>query len=1338
MSDGRDDIGMNSLGDSNTGMGIDGRDNDRDRDGDGDNRVKGKNGGRDVIDAFGTLSISDHGISRFFGPTGGSESLLADLHRRFEEEEEEKEREKNNAKKYGGFGGQRRSRSRSMDAAMRASGSPLSLDGKDDDAHSSSLSPPTSNNTTSPSLASVGTGATSVFSVGNQALIRSQAPGASQALPLFSATFPFTPLGLPTAQIMSMIQDYLPDRRRAEELVEIYYAQLAWLFRGVGRDQVEEMIWAIYSALGKLYGRAGDRGWESDEDERNPTGGERGRSRHWDGEAKSNRRPDLESDYQGPHDLALLFMVFAAAALVEPEPEEDDEDEQDQSGAAAIQIQHPQNMQNPNMIIRIGDGNDGANRSNSGSAPTSPPYTNAQPGTALGTAAGNVANAGTARASALAEHYHQLAQAALSLQPVLEKPSIVTIQVLHLMSIYNAMSGNEIQRDGEEEDDGDNGERGGRSKSRGGKGRGRRSSKSKSVGRDGRSKTRGRRRRKGDDTSEASMEMTWSLITMAAHLSQTIGLHRDSARWGLSPKMVQRRRVLFWDLFVADVWQSLNTGRPPSFSLAYIDCAFPVHEDMTEKDGKTAVTGDEEDKAVTGAQSKPGIAFGIWQFRFAAECVAEVTSRTLTAEAPTYATIMELDRKVREFPLPEGFGPDSSNANNNASPPKDEDMAMSFQRCVMDHIRETVLMYIHRAFFAQALIDHPTNPLKSHYAPSFLAAYRASATILKSIREQFAIWPITCGRFWTMWTFAFTAAVVFGTVVTRGPRSPLAQSAMTELEQACVLFSRAAVYSRRATKALPILTKLREKARLALSGPHMAAPTTDLSLTHSALSKMSTSASPLTGINSELWQVQKDNEMEDALSIFAGHTRFVSSKPRPQSVLPPTSEMTNGAGDMTAFSAPGGTMPSSLSPSNMPDMMSGAGSNAMGSMNMPGGHGYGAPGNIGQSMSGVGSAAAIASGSSSMDHLLSQGSHTHHPPYQSHSRRASRVRGPYDVDVDMDMSMNLEVPIQYQPPMNIDAYGQQHGLQSSNSSGPPHQSYDQSQRLHQYQLPPPRAMQPPFHSQPEQINRPPAIPTNPFSDSSNNAWTRQPSREDTIRPEREYPSRDYAPGYYRDVSQPRHDYHRRDYSQSRGDYPMHSAPPNPPTISIPPTIAIPPAPMSAPHERTSSPSRPMQFSYSYDRSSRSGSSSASGMVPPASASAILGSGPEVNISGSRGRSVTRPSVSQSQHSTSPIRLTQPQYAPNSAQHVPMDMNADVYRDYSRSRAPSHHQPSQHHPGYPYPPQPHELHGPGVQGVPGNAALADLGLAARDSRLDERWSSFMEDSGILDDVGYGRR
>lgn len=73
--------------------------------------------------------------------------------------------------------------------------------------------------------------------------------------------------------------------------------------------------------------------------------------------------------------------------------------------------------------------------------------------------------------NALGEHFHQVSRAAISLQPVLEKPSIVTIQALHLMSIYNAMSGSDLK-------------------------------------------------------SETSMEMTWSLITLASHLSQTVSFRQ--------------------------------------------------------------------------------------------------------------------------------------------------------------------------------------------------------------------------------------------------------------------------------------------------------------------------------------------------------------------------------------------------------------------------------------------------------------------------------------------------------------------------------------------------------------------------------------------------------------------------------------------------------------------------------------------------------------------------------------------------------------------------------------------------------------------------------------------
>ncbi|KAJ7040931.1 fungal-specific transcription factor domain-containing protein [Mycena alexandri] len=594
--------------------------------------------GGDVIDAFGTLSISDHGISRFFGPTGGSE--VSSTHASAPE-----------------------SPARNPGSSPSGNYSPHHVSPSSHSNYSASQSP----------------------------------------LTLFSpASFPLTPLGPPQA-IHALIASHLPARAHARMLVESYFSQLAWLFRGVTRGQVGDMMRGVYAAYGS-------------EDE----------------------------DYTGPHDLALLFMVFAVGALATDD-----------------------------------------------------------------------ADAHRRHIAAEAEHLHHIARVALALQPVLEKPSLVTIQALHLLSIYTSMaaapgSGTRSHR----------GQRGGDSNAKG----------------------------EREDSGETSMEMTWSLITLAAHLSQTIGLHRDSARWGLSAKMVQRRRILFWDLFVADVWTSLNTGRPPSFSLAYIDCSFPTYE-------------------TSGSKARD---VEVWQFRFAAECVAEVTARTLTAEAPSYATIMELDRKVREFPLPPApRGP-------------------GLQRCVLEHIRETgtsfpplphiillicahptVLMYIHRSFFAQAIIEQPLNPLKSTYAPSFLAAYRASATILKSVREQFAVMPNACARFWTMWTFAFSAAVVFGTVVTRGPRSPLAAAAMTELEQACVLFSKAAFYSRRATKALPILTKLNEKARHAL-----AAAQSDPSAAENGVLWNMTGVLGPSGLPVKV----KNEEPDDELSIFAGHTRFVSGQ----------------------------------------------------------------------------------------------------------------------------------------------------------------------------------------------------------------------------------------------------------------------------------------------------------------------------------------------------------------------------------------------------------------------------------------------------------------------------
>ena len=67
--------------------------------------------------------------------------------------------------------------------------------------------------------------------------------------------------------------------------------------------------------------------------------------------------------------------------------------------------------------------------------------------------------------------------------------------------------------------------------------------------------------------------------------------------------------------------------------------------------------------------------------------MAEVASKTLTAEAPSYETIMELDMKVREFPIP----PDAAAFQEDLETPPDSEpppLQDSMIRFVLSHSRE--------------------------------------------------------------------------------------------------------------------------------------------------------------------------------------------------------------------------------------------------------------------------------------------------------------------------------------------------------------------------------------------------------------------------------------------------------------------------------------------------------------------------------------------------------------------------------------------------------------------------------------------------------------------------
>ncbi|KAJ7662098.1 fungal-specific transcription factor domain-containing protein, partial [Mycena polygramma] len=372
------------------------------------------------------------------------------------------------------------------------------------------------------------------------------------------------------------------------------------------------------------------------------------------------------------------------------------------------------------------------------------------------------------------EFYYRLTKAALTLEPVLEgPPSVATVQTLALMAIYEGLC-----------------------------------------------------------AGENSIESTWAIFGLSTKLAQSIGLHRDCARWGLKAPEVQKRRALFWELFITDCWQALATGRLPTFSLPFVDCELPQDVDQTFAEDGT-----------------PQSSFPYWKARFGAECVSAVVQGTLTSRAPKYSIILELDRKIRDMELPKyATGP----------PPEGAGLSQTMSHFMPTNYRHLTLLYIHRCFFAHAIKNHPNDPIKSPYAPSFLAGYRSACDLLGSLRVQFNKFPAEIARFWVLWTHGFSSAIMLSSVVTHATRSKVAPAALLELGKACELFEDAVKIcpNSRAGKFVPILHRLSKKAVQTFEAARDGAPSI---------------------IPNNIFEPSRPDAQIDELSIFSGKTHTLTT-----------------------------------------------------------------------------------------------------------------------------------------------------------------------------------------------------------------------------------------------------------------------------------------------------------------------------------------------------------------------------------------------------------------------------------------------------------------------------
>ncbi|GAW06929.1 hypothetical protein LENED_008885 [Lentinula edodes] len=330
-----------------------------------------------------------------------------------------------------------------------------------------------------------------------------------------------------------------------------------------------------------------------------------------------------------------------------------------------------------------------------------------------------------------------------------------------------------------------------------------------------------------------SIEATWVCLTFAAKLTHSIVKAQDGV-W-----MIKRFN---------------DDGR--YFGSSHSDTPLPFDDDDGVDD-----------------QGNPEPGFHRWRMTFSRDVMTAISNVTLSPGMPDYQTILDLDRLVREHPLPQKYDPlrSLSNAVEKGFTSGEEGggyevWLMTLKGHHLNQFRAVVVMHVHRAFFAQALLQSPSDPLGTVYAPSFLAAYQIASTMVHLNVKNFYKYPNVLSRYWEIWTGLLSAGIILGLIVARSPSNPIAANAYEELELAVDLFKMGAPKSDKARRSLNVLLRMYEKATKAYVS----------------------TTSPGNTAMGRLNVVREDADALHTLETFAGYTKLLMKKMRSSRRTPDT------------------------------------------------------------------------------------------------------------------------------------------------------------------------------------------------------------------------------------------------------------------------------------------------------------------------------------------------------------------------------------------------------------------------------------------------------------------
>ncbi|KAI0041617.1 hypothetical protein FA95DRAFT_1598877 [Auriscalpium vulgare] len=271
-------------------------------------------------------------------------------------------------------------------------------------------------------------------------------------------------------------------------------------------------------------------------------------------------------------------------------------------------------------------------------------------------------------------------------------------------------------------------------------------------------------------------ERRWMLMGVCAKMSHMIGIHRDSAGWNPDREDVQRRRTIFWELYTWDAWTSVAYGRPPALNLGHSDCRFPDDLNPFIKEDGSSELG-----------------YQAWKLRFSAACTSIAVQLAFTVQPLDYMCLLDLDKRIRTFPIPSHLRRPKQDAQKTLN----QDISRVMQQGAVVSLRETILLYIHRSYLTQALLE-ATDPLQHKYSPSVIAAYRSSLALIANIKVLNVTHPKFTSRRRYFWSglymccvSAFPVHVLLGAIVAESPGCMLSQNALAEFDSARAIYEEA-------------------------------------------------------------------------------------------------------------------------------------------------------------------------------------------------------------------------------------------------------------------------------------------------------------------------------------------------------------------------------------------------------------------------------------------------------------------------------------------------------------------------------------------------------------------